>query len=126
MASLLQQQVDVSMRPTNKEMDLFEAYDDLFDQYVETDLLNFSETMPELSSSDGFANFFEVPRWNRSDPVEAAPMPNWGVTTSKAWHQALRQLGQNPALPALQGSHTFVYPESRGTRSEERRVGKEC
>ena len=105
------------MRPTYKEMDLFEAYDDLFDQYVETDLLNFSETMPELSSSDGFANFFEVPRWNRSDPVEAAPMPNWGVTTSKAWHQALRQLGQSPALPALQGSHTFVYPESRGTAS---------
>ena len=101
MASLLQQQVDVSMRPTNKEMDLFEAYDDLFDQCVETDL-NFSETMPGPSISDDFANFFEVPRSNRSDPVETAPMPNWDVTTSEAWHQALRQLEQNPALPALQ------------------------
>lgn len=116
MASLLQQ-VDVSMRPTNKEMDLFEAYDDLFDQYVKTGLLNFSETMPGPSISDDFANSFEVPRSNRSDPVETAPMPNWDVTTAEAWHQALRQLGQNPALPALQGSHTSIYPESRGTAS---------
>ncbi|KAF2790488.1 hypothetical protein K505DRAFT_198165, partial [Melanomma pulvis-pyrius CBS 109.77] len=91
--------------------------DDLFDQYVETGLLQqFSDTTAEPSSSDDLAHLFELPGSNDSDPVEISPMPNW--ETEDAWHKALlNNLRQNPASPTLPSKSFSVYPKSRGKAS---------
>ena len=116
--ALFQQHLDFSMRPTNKEHNWFDTYDDLFDQYVETDLLELSGNAFEPSSSDDLPdNFFDISASsNGSDPVDVSPMPTWDARrpeSRESWQKTLRYLEQNPAL-SPQGNQASIYPESCG------------
>jgi hypothetical protein len=117
MASLLQPHTGVSMRTTsNKDYEIFDL-DGLFDQYVETDLLQqFSDTTADPSSSDDMAHLFEPLESNGSESIEPSPMPDWDADAD-AWHQAIRILRQNPALPTIPSNSCSVYPESHGSVS---------
>ncbi|KAF1993636.1 hypothetical protein P154DRAFT_582599 [Amniculicola lignicola CBS 123094] len=106
------------MRPTtDKEIEVFDL-DDLFDQYVETDLLQqFSDNTAEPSGLDHLAHLFELPSSNTSEPIETSLMPNWDTSDEDAWHKALENLRQNPASPIKQSNSLSIYPESRGKAS---------
>lgn len=118
MASVHRPQIELSVRPShNKEMHLFEPYDDLFDQYVEPDLIQLSDNILEQHSSDHLAALFEDTPTNGTDPNTASPTLKREARTDEAWHQALRQLEQNPASPTLQALQSSIYPESRGRAS---------
>jgi hypothetical protein len=105
---------DFSMRQAhNKEvLDL----EDLFNQYVETEMLQFSSDTADPSSSDDLAHLFELPS-NESAAIETPPMPNWDDISDNAWHKALAQLEQNPASSVVPDISFSIYPESYGKGS---------
>ncbi|KAF2703255.1 hypothetical protein K504DRAFT_392907 [Pleomassaria siparia CBS 279.74] len=117
MASLLQAHSSVSMRTTteNKDYEVFDL-DNLFDQYVETDLLqSFGDITADPSSSNDLAHLFELPSSNGGDSFETSLMPDWQqASTEDAWHRTLQPPRQNPASPTLSSASLSVYPESRG------------
>jgi hypothetical protein len=117
MASLLQPHTNVSMRTTrNKDYEVFDL-DDLFDQYVETDLLQqFSDTTADPSSSDNLAHLFEPPESTSSEPIGTSSVPEWDAGED-AWHKAIQNLRQNLASPTIPSSSYLVYPESHGNAS---------
>lgn len=120
MASLLGPHTDTSMRPnTDKEIEAVDL-DQLFDQYVETDVLHqLNNNTAEPSSSDDLAHLFELSSSNGSDPFDTKPLPNWDATDDDAWRKAIQTLGQeqNPASPPLNPNSPSIYPKSRGKAS---------
>ncbi|KAF2194914.1 hypothetical protein K469DRAFT_544707 [Zopfia rhizophila CBS 207.26] len=106
------------MRPTSdKELEVSDL-DDLFDRYVETDLLQqFSDNTVDPSSSDDLAHLFEHPSSNGIDLFETLPMPNWDVGSENAWHKAPQNIKQSPASPTMPTNSSSIYPESRGKAS---------
>jgi len=124
MTSFLPPHTTISMRqhsPSNKDAESIDL-DQLFGQYVETDLLHsFSDnsTTAEPSSSDPLAHLFELPEPNGSDSYESSALSNWDAD-DVAWQKAIHH--QNPALPyssplitvSTAESTTAVYPQSRG------------
>ncbi|EON68513.1 hypothetical protein W97_07771 [Coniosporium apollinis CBS 100218] len=116
--AMLQQHIGFPMRPADKEVDWSDTYDDLFGQYVETDLLELSDNTFEPSSSDDLPDtFFDVSgSSNGSDPVDVSPMPTCDgrrTESRESWQKTLRYLEQNPAL-SPQGNQASIYPESCG------------
>lgn len=118
MTSLVQPLTDFSIRQTgDKDMEVSDL-GDCFDQYVETDFLQFSDTTADPSGSNDFAAVFDLPPpSNGNDPFETSSIPNWDASTEDAWHAALQSLDQNPASPSMPSSSFSVYPESRGKAS---------
>jgi hypothetical protein len=106
MPSLLHQPSTVPMRPiSGKEMDVVDL-DQLFEQYLETDLLQpYSDSTADRFSSDDFAHLFKLPSSNESDVFATSPIPNRDVDS--AWHQAVQQSEQNPASSLLIDSSSF-------------------
>ena len=121
MTSLLPPHTNHPMRIENdKDTEVLDLddLDDLFNQYVETDLLQqFEETTAEPSSSDDLVHLFEFPSLDGTDQVKTWPMPDWDTSVGDAWHEALQNLRQNPASPILPSDSFSVYPESRGKAS---------
>ncbi|KAF2657055.1 hypothetical protein K491DRAFT_348412 [Lophiostoma macrostomum CBS 122681] len=105
---------DFSMRQANDKevLDL----EDLFNQYVETEFLQFNSDTTDPSSSDDLAHLFELPS-NESVAIETPPMPNWADISDDAWRKALAALEQNPASPVVPDNSFSIYPESRGKAS---------
>ncbi|KAH7136131.1 hypothetical protein B0J11DRAFT_424913 [Dendryphion nanum] len=101
---------------TDKEIEVFDL-DDLFDQYLETDLLHFSDTTAEPSGSDDLAQLFDFPSSNEGEATESSSMPNRDASLDGAWHKALEVLRQNPASPTVQNNSSSIYPESKGKAS---------
>ncbi|KAF2091884.1 hypothetical protein K490DRAFT_61321 [Saccharata proteae CBS 121410] len=115
----LRQQLELSMRPRDKELPWFDPYDELFEQYVKTDLLDLSsDNTGEASSSDDLSSLLQVPSSSSGSvpKVEPSPMPNWESRHSESddtWQQAWRYQPQN-AASTNPGNQTSIYPESRG------------
>ncbi|KAF2875712.1 hypothetical protein BDV95DRAFT_626178 [Massariosphaeria phaeospora] len=100
---------------TDKELEVVDL-DELFNQYLETDLLHqATDTTAEPSGSDDLAHLFELPSSNGGDGFETSPMPDW---EEDAWHIALRKLEQNPASPTIPDNSFSIYPESHGRASQ--------
>ena len=60
------------MRPSNKEVPYFDTYDDIFDQYVESDPFDASQNPSGQDSLDDFRHLFEFSA--SSSGTEAAGM----------------------------------------------------
>jgi hypothetical protein len=117
MAFLLPSYMDAPMRqPSDKDNEACNL-DDLFEQYLETDLLQFSsDNTVEPSSSDDFADLFDFSPSNDIEAIETSPIPNRN-SGEGSWHKALVSLRQNSASPTLPSSYPSIYPESKGRAS---------
>ncbi|KAF1829072.1 hypothetical protein BDW02DRAFT_184873 [Decorospora gaudefroyi] len=82
----------IPMRPiSDKEMDPVDL-ERLFEEYLETDLLNhFSDSTADQSSPDDLAHLFELPSSNESELL-AEPLPDRDM--QNAWHKALEKREQ--------------------------------
>lgn len=115
MTSLLQRPPDLPMRPIgNKEMEIVDL-DQLFEDYVETDLLRpYNDSTADRSSSDDLAQLFELPSSNESDLFGSDPILD--RDEDAPWHKALQKCDQNPASSMPNDSSSFCI-ESRGKES---------
>lgn len=104
------------MRPSNKELDWFDPYDDFFDQCIDSDLFQLSENTFEPSSSDDALNFFDLSgSSNEGDHTDTSPMPNLDLENTDSdgsWQGALRYLEGDAASPVLRGNRASVRSES--------------
>ncbi|KAF2635666.1 hypothetical protein P280DRAFT_534609 [Massarina eburnea CBS 473.64] len=96
--------------------------DQLFDQYVETDLFQEfrSDDTSGAPSSDDISHLFELPESNGSDPFETRTLPNRETSNEHtSWRKAVHHTfeEQNPASPDFRLNSSYVYPESRGKAS---------
>jgi hypothetical protein len=118
MTSLLRHCTSLPIRPFyNKEMDTVDL-DQLFEEYVETDLLqHYSDPITDGSSSEDLAQLFDLPSSNESAGFSSSPLPN--RDTDMAWHKAVQRAEQNPALTMSTGSSSFyVDAKGKGSLSE--------
>jgi hypothetical protein len=116
MSSLLQypSNMPLPMRPNDKEMGAVDL-DQLFEDYVETDLLHhFNDSTADRSSSDDLALFFDLPSSNDSDLFGTSTILN--RDTAAAWHKAVQQGKENPTSPITVDSSS-VYTDSKGNSS---------
>ncbi|KAK7724459.1 hypothetical protein SLS57_004214 [Botryosphaeria dothidea] len=119
-ARLRQQFDDLPIRPADKDSNWSVPYDQLFDQYVDADLLDLSsDNTGEGTSSDDLANFFDISSFsNGSAPAKTSPMPNWDPSRhtepEDAWQQAWGYIGSNVAPAAPEGNQTSILPDSAG------------
>ncbi|KAH7402188.1 hypothetical protein DE146DRAFT_610162 [Phaeosphaeria sp. MPI-PUGE-AT-0046c] len=80
--------------------------DQLFEEYVETDLLQHcSDPTVERSSSEDLAQLFELSSSNDSAVYRTAPILN--RDGNLAWQQAVQKSEQNPALSMSNDSFSF-------------------
>ncbi|KAF1972023.1 hypothetical protein BU23DRAFT_535685 [Bimuria novae-zelandiae CBS 107.79] len=103
----------------DKEIEAIDL-DQLFDQYVETDLFQqYSDATTGPSSSEDLSYLFEERSSNRSDPCDTTALPNWGTTNEDAaWHKAVRRLQQqNAASLLIHNTSSSIYPHSGGKAS---------
>ncbi|KAF2477124.1 uncharacterized protein BDR25DRAFT_371081 [Lindgomyces ingoldianus] len=92
--------------------------DQLFEDHVETDLLQkFSDNAMEPSSPDNLAHLFELPSSNDSFLTEDSNLPDWDRGFPEAWHKAPWDFKENPASPIMPDVSFSIYPESRGKAS---------
>lgn len=119
-ARLRQQFDDLPIRPADKDSNWSVPYDQLFDQYVDANLLDLSsDNTGEGTSSDDLANFFDISSSsNGSAPAKTSPMPNWDPSRhtepEDAWQQAWGYIGSNVAPAAPEGNQTSTLPDSAG------------
>ncbi|KAL1305544.1 hypothetical protein AAFC00_007153 [Neodothiora populina] len=87
----------LSMRPLNKEWERSNAYDDLFNQYIDIDLLNLSDSSTSLDriGSEDFSNIFHTAETSSpdSDSSDIAQKP-WNAkdVVQDFWTSTLRSL----------------------------------
>ncbi|KAL1392969.1 hypothetical protein HDK64DRAFT_314092 [Phyllosticta capitalensis] len=117
--AILRQDFDIPIRPQDKEGNWAVPYDQIFDQYVDTDLLDMnSDNTAEGTSSDDLSNLFDVSSSNGSSAAKTSPMPHWDAPghsePQNGSQQAWSYIGQNVAQAAPQGNLTSIYPESHG------------
>lgn len=119
MASLLTR-TDLSMRSNlDKETDTVDL-DQLFDQYLETDLFkDYSDATTGPSSSEDLSYLFEQPSSNESELCDTSTLPNWGSHNENlAWRKAVERLEtQNAASPLIDDDYSSIYPQSGGKAS---------
>ncbi|CAI6332988.1 unnamed protein product [Periconia digitata] len=119
MAYLLPTHTDIPMRATaDKEPSTIDL-EQLFEQYVETDLFQqFSsdDATADQSSSDDLAHLFEIPTSNGSITLETSTLPNMEPSIhGTSWHKAgHRQEKQSLASPNLDFLSSSIYSESSG------------
>ncbi|GME44432.1 developmental regulatory protein [Neofusicoccum parvum] len=117
--ALLRQFENLPIRPQDKDSNWAVPYDQLFDQYVDAELLDLSsDNTGEGAGSDDLGNFFDVSSSsNGSAAAKNSPMPNWEASRhtepEDAWHQAWGYIGSNVASAAPEGNQTSILPESR-------------
>jgi hypothetical protein len=115
MTSLLRHSSDLPIRPLgDKEMDTIDL-DQLFEEYVETDLLQHcSDPTVDRSSSEDLVQPFDPSLSNESAVLPTTSMLN--RDEGIAWHQAVQKSGQNPALAMSNDSFSF-HVDARGKES---------
>jgi hypothetical protein len=115
MTSPLRHCTSLPIRPFyNKEMDSVDL-DQLFEEYVETDLLqHYSDPITDGSSSEDLAQLFDLPSSNESALFSSSPLPNQDA--DMAWHKAVQRTEQNPALTMSTDSSSF-YVDAKGKGS---------
>jgi hypothetical protein len=87
---------------SNKEVEVVDL-DQLFEEYVETDLLqHYSDAIADRSSSDDLANLFELPSSNENDPFNTLTILD--RDTDISWQKAVPKCEQNPASSMLNAS----------------------
>jgi hypothetical protein len=104
-------------RPANdKEVDLVDL-DLLFEEYVETDLLNhYGDCIPKQSNSGDLTHSFESPSSNESELFGSDPILD--RETQAAWHKALEKYAQNPTSCRTDDStSSFFVTSSTGNDS---------
>ncbi|KAH7082445.1 hypothetical protein FB567DRAFT_447592 [Paraphoma chrysanthemicola] len=96
MTSLLHHSTPIPMRTlSDKEMEIVDL-DQLFDEYVETDLLqHHSDWSADRSSSDDLAHLFELHSSNEKDAF--ATSTRLDLDTDISWQKAAPKCEQNPA-----------------------------
>lgn len=119
-ALLRQQFDDLPIRPADKDSNWPVPYDQLFDQYVDAELLDLSsDNTAEAASSDDLGNFFDISSSsNGSAATKTSPMPNWDPSRhsepEEAWQQAWGYIGSKVAPAAPEDDQSSILPESRG------------
>ncbi|OJD31739.1 developmental regulatory protein [Diplodia corticola] len=119
-ALLRQRFDDLPIRPADKDSNWPVPYDQLFDQYVDADLLDLSsDNTGEASSSDDLGNLFDISSSsNGSAAAKTSPMPHWDPSRhtepEETWQQAWGYIGSKVAPAAPEGSQSSILPESRG------------
>jgi hypothetical protein len=115
MTSLLRHSSDLPIRPlSDKEMDTIDL-DQLFEEYVETDLLQLcSDPTVDRSSSEDLVQLFDP---SSSNERAVHPTPSMlNRDEGIAWHQAVQKRGQNPAL--AMSNDSFPFPvDAKGKES---------
>ncbi|KAK7522535.1 hypothetical protein IWZ03DRAFT_412648 [Phyllosticta citriasiana] len=117
--AILRQDFDIPIRPQDKEGTWAVPYDQIFDQYVDIDLLDMtSDNTAEGTSSEDLSNLFDVSSSNGSSAAKTSPMPHWEasgqIEPQNGSQQAWSYIGHNVAQAAPQGNLTSIYPESHG------------
>lgn len=99
------------MRPTSdKEVDVVDL-DRLFEEYVQTDLLNhFGDCNPKQSSSGEPKHLFDSVLSNESQLFGSEPILD--RETQAAWHKALEKYEQNPTPSRAEDSISSSYVTS--------------
>ncbi|CAN9263277.1 unnamed protein product [Alternaria alternata] len=99
------------MRPTSdKEVDVVDL-DRLFEEYVQTDLLNhFGDCNPKQSSSGEPKHLFDSVLSNESQLFGSEPILD--RETQAAWHKALEKYEQNPTPLRAEDSISSSYVTS--------------
>jgi hypothetical protein len=115
MTSLLRHTSDLPIRPfSDKEMDTVDL-DQLFEEYVETDLLQHcSDPVVDRSSSEDLAQLFDLSSSNESAVFPTTPILH--RDENMAWQQAVQKNGRNPALAVSNDSFSF-HVDARGKES---------
>jgi hypothetical protein len=113
MTSLLRHSSDLPIRPlSDKEMDTVDL-DQLFEEYVETDLLQHcSGPTVDRSSSEDLVQLFDPSSSNERAVYSMLNRDEEGI----AWQQAVQKSGQNPALTMSNDSFSF-HVDARGKES---------
>ncbi|CAN9296358.1 unnamed protein product [Alternaria alternata] len=101
----------MSMRPnSDKEVDVVDL-DRLFEEYVQTDLLNhFGDCNPKQSSSGEPKDLFDPVLSNESQLFGSEPILD--RETQAAWHKALEKYEQNPTPSRAEDSISSSYVTS--------------
>ncbi|KAF9690793.1 hypothetical protein EKO04_011200 [Ascochyta lentis] len=112
MAHLLRYPSEIPMRPiSNKETEAVEL-DQLFENYVETDVFQqFTTSTTDPSGSDDLAHLFELPPTNNNDLFGFTPILN---RDAEPWHKATQLSSQNPTSSADSVGSFVNYSHSRG------------
>jgi hypothetical protein len=115
MTSLLRHFSDLPIRPlSDKEMDTVDL-DQLFEEYVETDLLQLcGDPTVARSSSEDLVELFDSSSSNERPVYPTMSMLN--RDEGIAWHQAVQKSGQNPALTMSDDSFSF-HIDAKGKES---------
>lgn len=115
MTSLLRHSSDLPIRPfSDKEMDTVDL-DQLFEEYVETDLLQHcSDPVVDRSSSEDLAQLFDLSSSNESAVYPTTPRLH--REEDVPWQQAVQKSGQNLALTISNDSFSFRV-DARGKES---------
>jgi hypothetical protein len=106
---------DLPIRPlSDKEMDTVDL-DQLFEEYVETDLLQLcGDPTVARSSSEDLVELFDSSSSNERPVYPTMSMLN--RDEGIAWHQAVQKSGQNPALTMSDDSFSF-HIDAKGKES---------
>jgi hypothetical protein len=111
MAHLLRYPSQLPMRPINKEMEAVEL-DQLFESYVETDLLQqLTTSAADPSGSDDLAHLFDLPSSNESDLFGFTPILH---RESEPWHKATQLSSQNPSSSSDSVGSSVSHSHLRG------------
>lgn len=113
--AIFQQDVAYQFRPDNKEAhwSTIESYDELFSQYVETDIFQVGQTGFEAGRSNATSDALDAPTSsNGSNPLTTSPLLTWESSTDSSgelWQRHARSSGQKPDR-----TQTSIYPQSSG------------
>jgi hypothetical protein len=115
MTWLLRHSSELPIRPfSDKEMETIDL-DQLFEEYVETDLLQHgSDPTVDRSSSEDLAHLFELSSSNERAVFPTTPILH--RDDNMAWQQAVQKSGLNPALTMSNDSSSF-HVDARGKES---------
>ncbi|KAJ9624800.1 hypothetical protein H2203_004750 [Taxawa tesnikishii (nom. ined.)] len=103
--ALFENQNSYLIRSANKEPDFSTVYDDLFDQYVDTDHFNFGGSPLERRSSDDLSSNAHdlLGSSNDSNPADSSPHTSWDASQAASdefWENTLRCFQQKVAQQA--------------------------
>lgn len=112
MAHLIRYSSELPMRPIGDKETAAVELDQLFENYLETDLFQqFTTSTTDPSSSDDLAHLFDFPPSNDSDLCGFTPILN---RDTGPWHKATQLSSQNPTSSTDSAGSSVNYSHSRG------------
>lgn len=120
--ALFENQNSYLIRSANKEPDFSTVYDDLFDQYVDTDHFNFGGSPLERRSSDDLSSNAHdlLGSSNDSNPADSSPHTSWDASQAASdefWENTLRCFQQKVAVSEQRGRTTSRSEDCRAASS---------